>query len=87
MIDRKNTDDNMANKDLNRLKLLLVERKKTGKWLAEQLGKDQTTISKWCTNCNQPDVESLIKISRLLKVELSDIIISRCSELILYMYK
>lgn len=57
----KNTDDNMANKDLNRLKLLLVEKKKTGKWLAEQLGKDQTTISKWCTNCNQPDVESLIK--------------------------
>ena len=51
----------MANKDLNRLKLLLVEKKKTGKWLAEQLGKDQTTISKWCTNCNQPDVESLIK--------------------------
>lgn len=50
MIDRKNTDDNMANKDLNRLKLLLVEKKKTGKWLAEQLGKDQTTISKWCTN-------------------------------------
>ena len=46
MIDRKNTDDNMANKDLNRLKLLLVEKKKTGKWLAEQLGKDQTTISK-----------------------------------------
>lgn len=40
----------MANKDLNRLKLLLVEKKKTGKWLAEQLGKDQTTISKWCTN-------------------------------------
>ena len=75
MIDRKNTDDNMANKDLNRLKLLLVEKKKTGKWLAEQLGKDQTTISKRCTNCNQPDVESLIKISRLLQVELSDIII------------
>lgn len=75
MIDRKNTDDNMANKDLNRLKLLLVEKKKTGKWLAEQLGKDRTTISKWCTNCNQPDVESLIKISRLLQVELSDIII------------
>ena len=65
----------MANKDLNRLKLLLVEKKKTGKWLAEQLGKDQTTISKWCTNGNQPDVESLIKISRLLQVELSDIII------------
>ncbi len=65
----------MVNKELNRLKLLLVEKKKTGKWLAEQLGKDQTTISKWCTNSNQPDVESLIKISRLLQVDLSDIII------------
>lgn len=40
----------MANKDFNILKLLLVEKKQTGKWLAEQLGKDQTTISKWCTN-------------------------------------
>lgn len=39
----------MANKDLNRLKVVLAEKKKTGKWLAEQLGKDQTTISKWCT--------------------------------------
>ena len=65
----------MANKDFNRLKLLLVEKKQTGKWLAEQLGKDQTTISKWCTNKSQPDVESLIKISKLLKVNIGDIII------------
>ena len=65
----------MANKDFNRLKLLLVEKKQTGKWLAEQLGKDQTTISKWCTNKSQPDVESLIKISKLLKVNIGDILI------------
>lgn len=58
----------MANKELNRLKLLLVEKKKTGLWLAEQLGKDKTTISKWCTNSSQPDVECLIKISMLLNV-------------------
>ena len=63
------------NKALNRIKVVLAEKGKSNKWLAEQLGKDQTTISKWCTNCNQPDVESLIKISRLLQVELSDIII------------
>ena len=62
-------------KDLNRLKVVLVEKKRTSKWLAEELGKNVATISKWCTNCNQPDVESLIKISRLLQVELSDIII------------
>ena len=66
----------MANKDFNRLKLLLVEKKQTGKWLAEQLGKDQTTISKWCTNNSQPDVESLIKISKLLKVNIGDILIT-----------
>lgn len=65
----------MANKDFNRLKLLLVEKKQTGKWLAEQFGKDQTTISKWCTNKSQPDVESLIKISKLLKVNIGDILI------------
>ena len=65
----------MTHKELNRLKLLLVEKKKTGLWLAEQLGKDKTTISKWCTNSSQPDVEGLIKISKLLNVELSDILI------------
>lgn len=65
----------MAHKELNRLKLLLVEKKKTGLWLAEQLGKDKTTISKWCTNSSQPDVECLIKISKLLNVALSDILI------------
>lgn len=55
----------MTHKELNRLKPLLVENKKTGLWLAEQLGKDKTTISKWCTNSSQPDVECLIKISKL----------------------
>ncbi|MDY5927474.1 MAG: helix-turn-helix transcriptional regulator [Prevotella sp.] len=65
----------MAHKELNRLKLLLVEKKKTGLWLAEQLGKDKITISKWCTNSSQLDVECLIKISKLLNVELSDILI------------
>ena len=65
----------MAHKELNRLKLLLVEKKKTGLWLAEQLGKDKTTISKWCTNSSQLDVECLIKISKLLNVDLSDILI------------
>lgn len=66
----------MVNKDLNRLKLILVEKKRTGKWLAEQLGKDQTTISKWCTNNSQPDVDSLIKISKLLEVNIDDILIT-----------
>ena len=50
----------MAEKDLNRIKVVLVEHKRTNKWLAEQLGRDQATISKWCTNSAQPSLEALI---------------------------
>ena len=64
----------MANRDINRLKVILADKKKTNKWLAEQLGKDQTTISKWCTNSSQPDLASLIKIARLLEVEVADLL-------------
>ena len=51
----------MANKQINRIKVVLVDKQKTNKWLAEQLGKDKTTISKWCTNTSQPDLENLMK--------------------------
>ena len=64
----------MANKDINRIKVVLADKKKTNKWLAEQLGKDQTTISKWCTNTSQPDLGSLIKTAKLLGVELADLV-------------
>lgn len=64
----------MENHDLNRLKVILAEKKRTNKWLAEQLGKDQTTISKWCTNSSQPDLASLVQISKLLEVELSELV-------------
>ena len=64
----------MINKDINRIKVVLVDKKKTNKWLAEQLGKDQTTISKWCTNTSQPDLENLVKIAELLDVELSQLV-------------
>ena len=64
----------MANKDINRIKVVLADKKKTNKWLAEQLGKDQTTISKWCTNTSQPDLGSLIKTAKLLVVELADLV-------------
>lgn len=46
-------------KDVNRLKVVLVEQKKTGKWLAEQLGKDPSTISKWCSNVTQPQLDNI----------------------------
>lgn len=64
----------MVNKELNRLKVVLAERKKTGKWLAEQLGKDQTTVSKWCTNSSQPDLENLIKMAKILEVDVNEIL-------------
>ena len=60
--------------DLNQLKLVLVQKKKTNKWLAEQLAVNQTTVSKWCTNTIQPDLMTLKKISELLDVSVSEII-------------
>ena len=64
----------MESKDLNRLKVVLAEKKRTNKWLAEQLGKDPATISKWCTNSSQPSLEHLIKISQVLQVDINDLI-------------
>lgn len=61
-------------KELNRIKLVLVEKKRTNRWLAEQLGKDETTTSKWCTNSLQPNLETLIKIAKLLDVEVQELI-------------
>lgn len=60
--------------DVNRLKIVLVEKKKTSKWLAEQLNVNPSTVSKWCTNTSQPPLETLIQISQLLKVEVTELI-------------
>ena len=64
----------MARKNLNRIKVVLADKQRTNKWLAEQLGKDKTTISKWCTNSSQPDLESLMKTAKLLEVEVADLL-------------
>lgn len=56
-------------KDINRIKVVLADKKRTNKWLAEQLGKDPATVSKWCTNSCQPTLETLMKIAKLLNVE------------------
>jgi transcriptional regulator with XRE-family HTH domain len=64
----------MGTKDLNRLKVVLAEKKRTNKWLAEQLGKDPATISKWCTNNAQPSVENLIDIARCLEVSVNELL-------------
>ena len=64
----------MAN--LNRIKVVLVEQQKTGKWLAEQLGKSTCTVSKWCSNTIQPDLSTLDKIATLLDVDRRELIAS-----------
>lgn len=60
--------------DLNRLKVVLVEKKKTSKWLSEQLGVAASTVSKWCTNVSQPDLQTLDKIARLLNIDSRDLL-------------
>lgn len=78
----------MAEKNLNRIKVMLAEKGKTNKWLAEKLGRDQATISKWCTNACQPPLEALIQIAQCLEVDikenslgfLSIILIKNCNE-------
>ena len=61
--------------DVNRLKIVLVdvEQKKTSKWLSEALGVNPSTVSKWCTNSSQPDIETLARISRLLNVGVEEL--------------
>ena len=61
-------------KNVNRLKVVLVEQRKTGKWLAEQLGKDPSTVSKWCSNTTQPPLDMLVDIANLLKVDIKELI-------------
>ena len=61
-------------KDINRIKVVLVEKKRTSKWLASELGKDPATISKWCTNTAQPDLATLTKVAQLLEVDISDLL-------------
>lgn len=62
--------------DINRLKIVLVEKKKTGKWLAEQLGKNPSTVSKWCSNVSQPDLATLVKVAELLDVDIQELIVA-----------
>ena len=59
---------------INRIKVVLVEKDKTNKWLAEQLGKDQATVSKWCTNTSQPSLEILLQIARILEIDVKDLL-------------
>ena len=64
-------------KNLNRIKAVLADAGQTNKWLAEQLGKDPVTVSKWCTNTTQPDLQTLDKISDLLNVDIRKLLVSK----------
>ena len=65
---------NMESKDLNRLKVVLAEKKRTNKWLAEQIGVDQATVSKWCTNSAQPNLENLMEVAKCLDVNVNELL-------------
>ena len=70
-------------KAVNRLKVVLVEQKKTGKWLAAQLGKDPSTVSKWCSNTTQPPLDMLVNIAKLLEVDIKELINEKNKEIYL----
>lgn len=61
---------------INRLKVVLVEQQRTGKWLAETLRKNEATVSRWCTNESQPSLETLIEIAKVLNVDVRELLIS-----------
>ena len=64
----------MSKKAINRLKAVLAEQGKTNKWLAEQLDKNETTISRWCTNEIQPSMDNLVLVAKLLGVDVRELI-------------
>ena len=69
--------------DVNRIKLVLVEKKRTSKWLSEQMGVNPSTVSKWCTNTSQPDITSLLRIADLLEVDIKELIVRESKSYIL----
>ena len=64
----------MVSENLNRIKVVLAEKQRSNKWLAEQLGKGPATVSKWCTNSAQPNLENLVEIAKCLNVDVSELI-------------
>lgn len=64
----------MVSKNLNRIKVVLAEKQRSNKWLAEQLRKGPATVSKWCTNSAQPNLENLVEIAKCLSVDVSELI-------------
>ena len=65
---------------INRLKVVLVEKEKSGKWLADQLGKSTCTVSKWCSNTIQPDIRTFHEIANLLNIDVKDLLVSNITK-------
>ncbi len=66
----------MAKVEINRIKVALAETRRKNKWLAEQIGKDESTISQWCTNARQPSLENLLRIAKVLEIDIRDLLYS-----------
>ena len=69
--------------DINRIKVVLIEKKRTSKWLAEQLGVNPTTVSKWCTNSSQSDLGNLLRIADLLEVDIKELFVREYKQYLL----
>lgn len=63
--------------EYNQIKVVLVKKKRTGKWLAEQIGKSSCTVSKWCSNASQPDIPTLSRIADVLDVDIRDLLVGK----------
>ncbi len=69
--------------EINRLKVVLVEKKRTSKWLSEQMGVAPSTVSKWCTNSSQPDLGNLLRIADLLEVDIKELLVREYKQYLL----
>jgi DNA-binding Xre family transcriptional regulator len=74
---------NINMEDINRIKVVLVEKKRTSKWLSEQMGVAPSTVSKWCTNSSQPDLGNLLKIADLLEVDIKELLVREYKQFLL----
>ena len=68
---------------INRIKVVLAEKKRTNKWLAEKLGKDTSTVSKWCTNSSQPDIQTFLQIAEALEVDIRELLVGSQDSVVL----
>ncbi len=69
--------------DINRIKMVLFEKKKTARWLAGEMGVTPSTVSKWCTNSSQPDLATILKIADLMEVDLRELLVKEYKQYLL----